>query len=131
MGSENKIKDKRYQKISQKRYQELGKPYRIILWLRYMPYGYIKGSAWYFIKRLTWKDMGDDEDDGRIKLDSCIGICIGLVQVDMRWYYNWDEVIGEDGSLVKRNDKKGYIEKMCEFIGDKIITIIDGKKILD
>ena len=118
-------------RVDSKRYQELSKPYRIVLWLRYMPYGYIKGLGWYFVKRLRWEDVGDDEDCGRISLGTCIGICVGIVQGDMRWYYKTEEVFTEDGELIRRSDKRGFLEKMFDFFGEKIIEMVDGKKIYD
>lgn len=115
-----------------KRYQELSKPYRIYLWLRWMPYGYIKGLAWYFVKRLRWENVSDNER-GRISLETCIGICVGTIQGEMKWYYTSEEVFGDDGSVRKR-DEPGFIEKMFDFFGGKIINIVDsngnGKNIL-
>jgi hypothetical protein len=119
-------------RIEGKRYQELSKPYRIVLWLRYMPFGYVKGLAWYLIKRLRWEDVSDDDDDcGRIRLSTCIGICVGLVQSDMRWYYTSDEVFGEDGSVISNSGNDGYFDKMFEFFEDKLVEIVDGKTIYD
>jgi hypothetical protein len=123
-------------KIKGKRYQELSKPYRIILWLIYMPFGYVKGLSWYFVKRLRWEDVvngedNEDDDRGRISLGTCIGICVGMVQGDMSWYYTTDEVFRDDGSVISRSDKKGYFEKMFDFAEEKLIEIIDGKKIYD
>ncbi len=109
--------------MQEKRYQELSKPYRIYLWLRWMPYGYIKGLAWYFIKRLRWENVSDD-DSGRISLETCIGICVGAIQGDMRWYYTCEEVFSKDGSIIKRSEP-GFIEKMLDFIGEKIVNIVD------
>lgn len=116
-------------RIKDKRYQELSKPYRIVIWLMFMPFGYIKGLAWYFVKRLSWEDVcGDDDDDcGRISLGTCIGICVGIIQGNMRWYYTSEEVFGEDGSLIRRSDNKGYFDKMFEFAEDKLVEIVDGK----
>ena len=114
-------------RIKGKRYQELSKPYRIILWLTYMPFGYIKGFAWFFVKRIRWEDVSDD-DCGRTSLDTCISICVGMVQTEMNWYYTMDEVFEKDGSVISRSDNKGYFNKMFDFIGDKFIEIIDGKK---
>lgn len=112
-----------------KRYQELSKPYRVVVWLTFMPFGYIKGLAWYFVKRLRWEDVcGDDDDDcGRLSLGTCIGICVGIIQGNMRWYYTSEEVFGEDGSLIRRSDNKGYFDKMFEFAEDKLVEIVDGK----
>ena len=118
-------------RIGNKRYQELSKPYRIAIWLRYMPCGYIKGLGWYFVKRLRWEDVGDDEDCGRISLGTCIGICVGIVQGNMRWYYKSDEVFTKDGELIRRADKRGFLEKMFDFLGEKIVEMIDGKGIYD
>lgn len=120
-------------RIKDKRYQELSKPYRIVIWLLYIPFGYVKGLAWYFVKRLRWENVGeDDEDDwGRISLRTCIAICVGIVQGDMRWYYTSDEVFGEDGSLIRRSDNKGFFDKMFEFVEDKLVEIVDGKTIYD
>jgi hypothetical protein len=117
-------------RIRDKRYQELSKPYRIVIWLMYMPFGYIKGLAWYFVERLRWEDVrvdDDDEDCGRISLGTCVGICVGIVQVDMRWYYTSDEVFSCDGSLISRSDDKGFFHKMFEFSEDKFVEIVDGK----
>lgn len=110
-----------------KRYQELGRPYRIYLWLRWMPLGYIEGLGWYFVKRLKWEDVCDDEK-GRISLSTCIGICVGTVQGNMRWYYTSEEVFGEDGYIRKDNAEEGFLEKTGSFIEEKFIEIIDGKK---
>lgn len=120
-------------RIKYKRYQELSKPYRIILWLIYMPFGYIKGLAWYFVKRLRWEDVYTDDDDdcGRISLSTCIGICVGLVQSNMHWYYTSDEVFSCDGLVIDRSCDKGYLDKMFEFVEDKLVEIVDGKTIYD
>lgn len=119
-------------RIKDKRYQELSKSYRIVLWLRYIPCGYVKGLAWYFVKRLRWENVSDDEDDsGRISLGTCIGICVGMVQGDMQWYYTSDEVFRDDGSVISRSDDKGYFDKMFDFLEDKLVEIIDGKTIYD
>ena len=122
---ENRIKDKRY--------QELSKPYRIVLWLRWIPIGYIKGLGWYFVKRLKWEDVcaDDDDDCGRITLGTCIGICVGTMQGDMRWYYKSEEIFTDNGELIRRVDKKGFLERIFVFLEDKIIEIIDGKTIYD
>lgn len=121
-------------RIKGKRYQELSKPYRIALWLRYMPFGYIKGIGWYFVKRLRWENLvedGDDDDCGRMRLETCIGICVGMVQGDMKWYFTMEEVFNDDGSLICRHDKEGYLEKMINFLEKKLLEMIDGKKIYD
>jgi hypothetical protein len=120
-------------RIKGKRYQELSKPYRIAIWLRYMPFGYIKAFGWYFVKRLKWEDVcdPDDFDQGRISLDTCIGICVGTVQGDMRWYYTIDEIFGEDGSVISRKDDNGFLDKTFDFVENKLIEIIDGKTIYD
>lgn len=110
----------------ERRYQELSKPYRIVLWLRWMPLGYIKGLGWYFIKRLRWEDVSDDEE-GRISLSTCIGICIGTVQGNMRWYYTSEEVFGEDGYVKEKLVEDGFLEKMGNFIEEKFIKMVDGK----
>lgn len=119
-------------RIKYKRYQELSRPYRIVLWLVYIPFGYIKGFGWYFVKRLRWEDVcntddPDDFDSGRIRLGTCIGICVGLVQGNMRWYYTSDEVFRKDGSIISRSDDKGYFDKMFDFVEDKLVEIVDGK----
>ncbi len=119
-------------RIKGRRYQELSKPYRVVIWLLYMPFGYVKGLAWYFVKRLRWEDVSsDDEDRGRISLGTCVGICVGIVQGDMRWYYTSEEVFREDGTLINRSDSKGFFDKMFEFVEDKLVEIIDGKTIYD
>lgn len=119
-------------RIKGKRYQELGKPYRIVLWLNHMPFGYIKGFAWYFVKRFRWEDVSDDPDDcGRASLDTCISICVGIVQSEMNWYYTIDEVFREDGSVISRSDNKGYLNKIFDFIEEKLIEMVDGKTIYD
>lgn len=120
-------------RIKGKRYQEMSKPYRIVIWLMYMPFGYVKGLAWYFVKMLRWEDVSPDDDDdcGRISLGTCIGICVGIIQGDMRWYYKSEEVFGEDGSLIRRSDNKGFFDKMFEFAEDKLIELVDGKTIYD
>ena len=113
-------------RIKGKRYQELSGPYRAILWLIYMPMGYIKGFGWYFVKRLRWEDVSDD-DCGRASLDTCISICVGMAQANMNWYYTMDEVFREDGTVINRSDKKGYFEKKFDLIGEKLIEMVDGK----
>lgn len=115
---------------NEKRYQELGTPYRIYLWLRWMPIGYTKAFGWYFIKMLKWEDVCDDES-GRISLGTCIGICVGLVQSNMRWYYTSEEIFGEDGYIREDHRKPGYIEKVIDFLEDKLVEIVDGKTIYD
>lgn len=115
---------------SEKRYQELGMPYRIYLWLRWMPIGYIKAFGWYFVKRLKWEDVCDDEC-GRISLSTCIGICVGTVQGEMKWYYTSEEVFGEDGYVREDHRKPGCIEKVIDFLEDKLVEIVDGKTIYD
>lgn len=115
---------------SEKRYQELGTPYRIYLWLKWMPFGYIKGLGWYFIKRLKWEDVCDDES-GRISLGTCIGICVGTVQGNMRWYYTSDEVFNDGGCVREDHRKPGLIEKVVDFLEDKLVEIVDGKTIYD
>lgn len=123
MTKNTKVKD-------EKRYQELCTPYRIYLWLKWMPFGYIKGLGWYFIKMLRWEDVCDD-DSGRISLSTCIGICVGTVQYNMRWYYTSDEVFTDDGCFIEDRRKPGYIEKVIDFLEDKLIEIVDGKTIYD
>lgn len=120
-------------RIRGKRYQELSKPYRIVIWLMYMPFGYVKGLSWYFVKRPRWEDVCSDDDDdcGRISLGTCIGISVGTVQGDMHWYYTSDEVFREDGSVISRSDDNGFFDKMFEFVEDKLVEIIDGKTIYD
>ena len=113
--------------VKERRYQELNKPYRIFLWLRWMPIGYIKGLGWYFIKRLKWEDVCDD-GFGRISLSTCIDICVGTVQGEMRWYFTGEEVFGEDGYVREREEV--FLEKIGNFIEDKFIEIIDGKKVI-
>ncbi len=120
MKEDNKLENK------EKRYQELSKPYRIFLWLRCMPIGYVKAVGWYFIKRLRWEDVSDD-DQGRISLSTCIGICVGTVQGEMRWYFTSEEVFGDDGYVREREE--GFLEKIGNFIEEKFIEIIDGKAI--
>jgi hypothetical protein len=120
-------------RIKDRRYQELSKSYRIVIWLMYMPFGYVKGLAWYFVKMLRWEDVSgdDDEDCGRISLGTCISICVGMVQGDMRWYFTSEEVFGEDGSFISRSDGKGYFDNMFEFVEDKLVEMVDGKTIYD
>lgn len=112
--------------IHDKRYQELGIPYRIALWLRWMPIGYIKAFGWYFIKRLRWENLCDD-DEGRVSLDTCIGICIGMNQHNMRWYYTSEEVFGDDGGFIKKDIKMNPIEKIGNFLENKLVEIVDGR----
>lgn len=100
------------------------------MWLRWIPYGYIKAFGWYFIKRLRWEDVCDDEC-GRISLGTCIGICVGTVQGEMKWYYTSDEVFGEDGYVREDHRKPGCIEKVIDFLEDKLVEIVDGKTIYD
>jgi len=118
------------QEKKERRYQELSKPYRIFLWLRWMPLGYIKALGWYFIKGLRWEHVCDDES-GRISLNTCIGICVGTVQGNMRWYYTPDEIFGEDGYVKEKLAEDGFLEKMGNFIEDKIVEIVDGKSNFD
>lgn len=115
---------------SEKRYQELGTPYRIVMYLRWMPIGYIKAFGWYFIKRLKWEDVCDDES-GRISLGTCIGICVGTIQGNMRWYYTSEEIFREDGCIREDHRKLGLIEKVIDFLEDKLVEIVDGKTIYD
>ena len=110
----------------EKRYQELSKPYRICLWFRWMPLGYIKGLGWFFIKRLRWEDVSDDEF-GRVSLSTCIGICVGTVQGNMKWYYTSEEVFSDDGYVKEKLTEDGFLEKMGNFVEDKIVEIVDGK----
>ncbi len=117
-------------KIEVKRYQELSKPYRIALWFRWMPWGYIKGLGWYFIKRLRWEDVSDDEE-GRISLGTCIGICVGTVQGYMKWYYRSDEIFGKNGEFLREHVECGLLEKVGDFIEDKFVEMVDGKTIYD
>lgn len=117
-------------RIKDKRYQDLSKPYRIVLWLRFMPFGYIKGLGWYFVRRLRWEDF-DDDDYGRMSLGTSIAICVGMVQGEMNWYYTSDEVFGDDGTIISRSDDEGYFDKMFDFIEDKLVELIDGKMIYD
>ena len=111
--------------IKDKRYQELDKPYRIVMFIRWMPIGYIKALGWFFVKRLKWEDVCDDES-GRVSLGTCIGICVGIVQGNMRWYFTSEEVFGDDGYVRER--KEGFLEKMFDFLEEKLIEIVDGKK---
>ena len=122
--------EKMEQEKKEKRYQELGTPYRIVMFLRWMSIGYIKAFGWYFIKRLRWEDVCDDES-GRVSLGTCIGICVGTVQSNMRWYYSSEEVFGEDGYVREDHRKHGYIEKVIDFLEDKLVEIVDGKTIYD
>lgn len=123
---EDNIKDKIKDRIKEKRYQELGKPYRIFLWLRWMPLGYIKGLGWYFVKRLRWENLCDDEE-GRVSLSTCIGICVGTVQGNMRWYYTSEEIFDDNGEFIRKDVEEGILEKTGNFLEDKFVEIIDGK----
>lgn len=116
--------------MQSKRYQELNRSHRIYLWLRWMPIGYIKALGWYFVKRLKWEDVSDDEK-GRIDIGTCIGICVGTAQGNMRWYYTMEEVFGEDKYVRKDIAEDGFLEKIGNFIEEKFIEIIDGKMIYD
>ena len=121
-------------RIKCKRYQELSRPYRILLWIRYMPFGYIKGIGWYYVKRLRWENMysSPDEDDyGRMSLETCIGINVGMAQSNMNWFYKTDEVFTNDGELIRRHDNDSFLQRMFDFIEEKLIEIIDGKKVYD
>lgn len=120
-----KIEQENKEEKKEKRYQELSKPYRIFMWLRWIPFGYIKGLGWYFIKRLRWEDVSDDEK-GRISLSTCIGICVGTVQGNMKWYYTSDEIFCEGGYIKEKLVEDGFLEKLGNFIEDKIIGIVDG-----
>ena len=122
-----KMEQEKKEEKKEKRYQELSKPYRIYMWLRWMPLGYIKGLGWYFIKRLSWEDVCDDES-GRISLSTCMGICVGTIQVNMRWYYTSDEIFDDDGNFKEKLVEDGFLEKLGNFIEDKIVGIVDGKK---
>jgi len=121
-----KVEQENKEENKEKRYQELSKPYRIFLWLRWMPFGYIKGLSWYFIKRLSRENVSDDEK-GRISLSTCIGICVGTVQGNMKWYYTSDEVFSDNGYVKGKLVEDGFLEKMGNFIEDKFIEIVDGK----
>ena len=117
-------------RLEGKRYQELSRPYRIVLWLRWMPCGYVKGLGWYFIKRLRWENLCDD-DYGRVSLGTCLGICVGTVQSEMNWYFRPDEIFGDGGAYIYKSDGDGFLEKLFDFLGEKLIDIIDGKSIYD
>ena len=122
----DKMEQEKKEEKKEKRYQELSTPHRIFLWLRWMPFGYIKGLGWYFIKMLRWEDVSDEES-GRISLSTCIGICVGTVQGNMRWYFTSEEVFGDDGYVKERLVEDGILEKMGNFIEDKIVEMVDGK----
>lgn len=113
--------------MHKKRYQELSKPYRIAKWIMWMPIGYIKGLGWYFVKTLRWEDVCDD-DCGRMSLGTCIGICVGMVQSNMRWYYTMEETFGEDGCVREDLAEEGFLTKMTNFLGEKFVEIIDGHR---
>ena len=100
------------------------------MWMRWMPYGYIKGLVWYFVKRLRWEnvcdcDDSDELDRGRISLETCISMCVGIVQVNMNWYFTIDEVFRDDGSVICSSDK-GCFDEIFNFIENKLVEIIDG-----
>lgn len=122
----DRIEQEKKEEKEEKRYQELSKPCRIFIWLRWMPFGYVKGLGWYFIKRLRWEDVCDDEY-GRVSLSTCIGICVGTVQGNMKWYYTSDEVFSDDGYLKEKLTEDGILEKIGNFIGHKFIEMVDGK----
>lgn len=44
----------------------------------------------------------------------------------MKWYYKFEEVFSEDGDIIKHSEP-GLIEKMFDFIGDKIVNMVDRK----
>lgn len=111
----------------EKRYQELSTPYRMVMFLRWMPIGYIKAFGWYFVKMLRWEDVSDDET-GRISLSTCIGICVGTVQGNMRWYFTSEEIFNDDGYIKEKLVEDGFLEKMGNFIEDKFVEIIDGRR---
>jgi len=113
-------------KKKEKRYQELNRPYRLLLWLRWIPFGYIKAFGWYFIKGLRWEDVCDDES-GRVSLSTCIGICVGIAQGNMNWYFTSDEIFCEGGYIKEKLVDDGFLEKLGNFIEDKIVEIVDGK----
>ncbi len=126
----DKMEQEKKEEKKEKRYQELSNPYRIFLWLRWMPLGYVKGLGWYFIKRLRWESICDDEK-GRVSLSTCIGICVGTVQGSMRWYYTSDEIFGDDGYIKEKLVEDGFLEKMGNFIEEKFVKIVDGRRNLD
>lgn len=84
-----------------KRYQERIWAERVILWIRYMPWAYIKAIWWYFVKALKWEDVSDDEE-GRVKWDTCVGINVGMAQHKMGWYYTFEEVFFRDGNTCQK-----------------------------
>lgn len=76
------------------RYQEQPLHKRIYLWLRYMPYAWIRGIYWYVSQ--LWKNRFTD--DGiwyhTENLHFCIGVSIGDVQATkMHWIYSAEEVM--------------------------------------
>lgn len=91
--------------IIYKRYQELGIPYKIIRWLRYMPVAYIKAIWWYFVKRLRWEDVCNDKESGRISWNTCLGLNAGSAHHKMGWYYTMQEVFGELGILIEEDNR--------------------------
>lgn len=68
------------------RYQEEPFWKRWFIWLRWMPYAYLRGTYW-FISQYWSDERGDLES-----LDSCIDISVGGIQaVKMHWVYSAEE----------------------------------------
>lgn len=76
------------------RYQEQPLHKRIYLWLRWMPYAYLRGIYWY----LRYKDES---------LHFCIGVSVGDVQaVHMKWIYSGQEVQDYLNKKKQKNNKE-------------------------
>ena len=66
------------------RYQEQPKYKRIYLWLKYIPYSYLRGIYWYIREYFI---------DNRESFSFCLGVSIGDIQATkMHWIYSGKEV---------------------------------------
>lgn len=93
------------------RYQELSIPYRVVLWIRWVPIAYIKAMWWYFIKGLSWEDVGDECDKGRVSWDICVGINVGEAHHNMNYYYTFEEVFGKEFGKEENEDEESSENK--------------------
>jgi hypothetical protein len=75
-----------------KRYQENLFWTRLLIWIRWMPYAYLRGIYWYISQ--LWMDRFTDNGEWYYleSLHSCIDISIGDIQaVKMHWIYSAEE----------------------------------------
>ena len=66
------------------RYQKQPKHKQLYLWLKYIPYAYLRGIYWYIKEYFT---------DNRESFSFCLGVSIGDIQATkMHWVYSGKEV---------------------------------------